>query len=259
MKLLKDIPFRPSAGISGQCDLYLPDRVSEANFAVLTIHGGGWSSMTKEKFEGVARWLCEDLGLPVCNTNYRLTREAPWPACGDDCLTAAKYLLADARVPGDSAKRKLFVVGGSSGGHLALMTGLRLPPEQVAGVVSISGIADLNADRCLTPGRYSGLFGHEPDENEIRAASPSMYLNPDSPPILCTHEHHDNVVPIRSAQVFLDAVRRNGTVGESFFYDKAETGYSHRIWIPDSEPHRLYPEIEAAIAAFIARCIDKSK
>ena len=255
MKLLKDIVFRPESGTSGLCDLYLPDRVSKADLAALTIHGGGWNSMTKENFEGVARWLCEDLGMPVCNANYRLSCEAPWPACGDDCLTAAKFLLADTRIPGDPARRKLFVVGGSSGGHLALMTGLRLPPEKIAGAVSISGIADLGS----STGRYAVLFGHEPDETEIRAASPSTYLTPDSPPILCTHEHNDNVVPIRASQDFLDAVRRNGTVGESFFYDKPETGYSHRIWIPGSAPHRLYPEIEAAVAAFIAQCIDKNK
>ncbi|MBQ9337727.1 MAG: alpha/beta hydrolase [Lentisphaeria bacterium] len=259
MKILKDIPFRPGSGISGLCDLYLPDRFARPDIAVLMIHGGGWNSLTKDSLEGVARWLCEDLGLPVCNTNYRLSGEAPWPACGDDCLAAARYLMDTDKIPGDPARRKLLVVGGSSGGHLALMTGLRLPPGKVAGIISISGIADLNPDRCLTPGRYTGLFGHEPDEAEIRAASPSTYLTPDSPPVLCTHERHDNVVPIRAAQNFLDAVRRNGTVGESFFYDKDETGYSHRIWIPGSAPHRLYPEIEAAVAAFIARCIDKSK
>ena len=255
MKLLKDISFRPSAGISGLCDLYLPDRVSRADLAVLTIHGGGWNSLTKESFEGVARWLCNDLGLPVCNTNYRLTGEAPWPACGDDCLAAAKFLLADTRIPGGPAGRKLFVVGGSSGGHLALMTGLRLPPEKVAGIVSISGIADLSS----SAGRFAGLFGHEPDEAEIRAADPATYLTPDSPPVLCTHERGDNVVPVRASQDFLAAVRRNGTAGEAFFYDKDETGYSHRIWIPGSDPHRLYPEIEAAVSAFIARCMDKLK
>ncbi|MBR3648978.1 MAG: hypothetical protein IKN52_01890, partial [Victivallales bacterium] len=58
-----------------------------------------------------------------------------------------------------------------------------------------------------------------------------------------------------SAQVFLDAVHKNGTIGESYYYEKEETGYSHRIWIPGSSPHRLYPEIEAAIASFIKKCL----
>lgn len=257
MKISKDIPYRPG-GIPGLCDVYLPDRETPSDFAVLMIHGGGWSSMSKENFAGPAEWLCGELDLPVCNINYRLCGKAPWPACGDDCLAAARYLLdAKAPVPGTPGRRKLVILGGSSGGHLALMTGLRLPAEKVACIVSISGIADLNADRELNPGRYVGLFSHEPDETEIRNASPAAYLKPDSPPILCTHEKNDNVVPIRSAEIFLDAVRKNGSVGESYFYDKPETGRSHRIWIPGTDPRKLYPEIEAAVGAFIMRQIKR--
>ena len=253
MKILRDVVCQPQFGISGLCDLFVPDRTPLPDVAVLSIHGGGWSSQRKESFEGVALWLCGELGFPVCNTNYRLIGEARWPACGDDCLAAARFLLdGSSSFFGGSGFRKIFVIGGSAGGHLALMTGLRLPPGRVAGVVSISGIADLESDRALEPGRYRALFGHEPEESEIEAASPASYLTPDSPPVLCTHDRKDNVVPIRSAQVFLEAVRKNGTAGESFYYEKPETGYSHRIWIPGSSPHKLYPELENAVSSFLA-------
>ena len=226
----------------------------------MTIHGGGWYSMAKENVEGISQWLCHDMGLTTCNINHRLTAKEPWPACGDDCLTAARFLLNDDKlISGEPARRKIIVVGASSGGHLALMTGLRLPAKKVAAVVSISGIADMKTDQTLSPGRYKDLFSHEPSDAEIRDASPATYLRPDSPPILCTHEKHDNVVPIESAEVFLNAVHKNGTIGESYFYEKEETGYSHRIWIPDSSPHKLYPEIEDAIASFITKCMDRAK
>ena len=259
MKILKDIPYRQTSDSSGLCDIYIPDDSFSEDAAVLSIHGGGWGAMSKESFEGVALWLCGELGLPVCNINYRLCGDAPWPACGDDCLTAAQFLLATDAISFSVNKgnRRLIVIGGSSGGHLALMTGLRLPPEHVAGVISISGIADMNADRELAPGRYKNLFSHEPDETEIRNASPASYLPPNSPQILCTHEKNDNVVPIQSAQIFLDAVHRNGTVGKSYFYEKSETGFSHRIWIPHSAPHKLYPDIEHAISSFIVECLNR--
>jgi len=254
MSILRDSAFLPEFGKSGLCDFFIPDRPAVPDMAVLIIHGGGWSAMSKESFEGVALWLSGELGLPVCNINYRLTTESPWPACGDDCLAAADFLLKSSLIPGCPEKRRIFVLGGSAGGHLALMTGLRLPPEKVVGIVSISGIGDLNEDRALDPARYRGLFGHEPSEAEIRNASPASYLTPDSPPIFCTHEFGDIVVPIASAKSFLEAVRKNGTDSETFFYSKPEeTGYSHRIWIPGSAPHKLYPEIEAAIASFIKR------
>lgn len=260
MKILKNAVYQPDTGSAGLCDFYLPEKNGVRDLAVLAIHGGGWSSLTKESIEGIADWLCGDLDLPVCNINYRLCGETPWPACGDDCLDAARFLLSgNAPLPGDPGKRKLVVLGGSAGGHLALMTGLRLPPDKVAAIVSISGIADMNADREFEPGRHSCLFGHEPDEAEFQKASPASYLRPDTPPIFCTHERNDNVVPIRSAELFLEAVRKNGTVGEFFFYDKAETGYSHRIWIPGSVPHKLYPEIEKAVAAFLEKHVMKRR
>ena len=255
MKLLKDIPYRQgeSTGKSNLCDLYIPDGKVEDNVVALVIHGGGWSGMAKENTEGIALWLCEDLGLPVCNANYRLCGDAPWPACGEDCLTAARFSLETPEFNSSSSdgRRRLIVIGGSAGGHLALFTGLRLPPEQVACVVSISGIADLPSDMEFSSRRYQSLFSQLPNEAELIDAAPATYLGPSSPPILCTHDWNDNVVPIRSAQLFLDAVRKNGTVGKSYFYKKPENGYSHRIWIPDSSPHKLYPDIENAISEFI--------
>ena len=256
MKVLKNISYRPSSDDSGLCDFFIPEQEQHHGFVAMTIHGGGWYSMAKENVEGISQWLCHVMGLTTCNINHRLTAKEPWPACGDDCLTAARFLLNDDKlISGEPARRKIIVVGASSGGHLALMTGLRLPAKKVAAVVSISGIADMKTDQALSPGRYKHLFSHEPSDAEIRDASPATYLRPDSPPILCTHEKHDNVVPIESAEIFLDAVHKNGTIGESYFYEKEETGYSHRIWIPDSSPHKLYPEIEAAIASFITKCL----
>ena len=266
MKILKEIPYRQgdkalreSVGQSGLCDLFIPDVKVAGNVVALVIHGGGWSSMAKENTEGIALWLCEELGLPVCNTNYRLCGDAPWPACGEDCLAAARFTLETPEFAKEdnNARRRLIVIGGSSGGHLALCTGLRLPPEQIVCVISISGIADLPSDMEFNSQRYQRLFSHLPSEAELHAAAPATYLLPNSPPILCTHDWNDNVVPIRSAQLFLDAVHRNGTIGKSYFYAKPETGYSHRIWIPDSSPHKLYPDIENAISAFIQECLKR--
>ena len=257
MKKSCDIPYRAAGGVFGLCDLYIPDDYTYPDVWVMAVHGGGWSGMSKESFAGVAEWLCADLHLPVCNINYRLCTAARWPACGDDCLAAARFLL-DSGSPVLCSRpcRKLFIIGGSAGGHLALVTGLRLPTDKIAGLVSISGIADLKSDRDFASDRYRDLFGHEPDDAELRNADPASYLKPDSPPILCTHDWNDNVVPVRSAQVFLDAVHKNGTTGESYYYVKNENGYSHRIWIPDSVPHKLYPDIEKAVSSFILHCLD---
>ena len=54
--------------------------------------------------------------------------------------------------------RKIFVCGGSAGGHLALWTALNLPMDKVAGAISISGIGDMEPDRAAHPGNADILL-----------------------------------------------------------------------------------------------------
>ncbi len=254
MNVINHLSYNKEHGFRGLGDLYLPENPGPATKAALLIHGGGWSALDKSSFAGVALYLCQDLGMAVYNINYRLCGQVPWPACGDDCLEAGKFFL-NAAIPEFQGfdRRCILIVGASAGGHLALMTGLRLPPERVAGIVSISGIADVRADYAASPDRYEYLLGHSPTEEDLKEISPATYLSRNSPPILCTHDYHDNVVPIESAKKFLEAARAEGLSAEEFFYTMEESGYSHRIWIPDSTPHKLYPCLEERLAAFIRR------
>ena len=65
-------------------------------------------------------------------------------------------------ISGNVCAGNFLIIGPSAGGHLALMTGLRLPEQKVAGIVSISGIADIEADfsahTAIFFGRQSGVF-----------------------------------------------------------------------------------------------------
>lgn len=249
------VPYNPDHGYRGLGDLYLPE-CPEKKFPVLLIHGGGWGSMDKQGVCGIAEFLCGELGYPVYNINYRLCVTDPWPACGDDCLEAADFLL-NSDYPGFSGlnREKIFVIGGSAGGHLALMTGLQLPPEKVAGIVSISGISSILPDYEMFPDRYRSLLGKEPDPASLAELEPAQYLSKTSPPILLTHDYDDNVVPQLCPLKFMEAAKESGISPETYFYRKDETGFSHRIWIPESSPHKLYRDIELEIENFLERTI----
>lgn len=124
MKIIKDKVY---SRVHERCkgDLYLPDERNADTLPILLIHGGGWSNLDKSRFHGVAGWLC-DHGFVVFNINYRLLGMAPWPACGDDCLSAADFLLhGDIPELAGVKRDAIGVMGASAGGHLALMTGLR--------------------------------------------------------------------------------------------------------------------------------------
>ena len=250
MKILRDIVYRPeSQGVAGLGDLYVPEQPLGA---ALAIHGGGWGALDRYSFAGLAEFLCYAFHQVVFNIEYRLTGEAPWPACGDDCLTAAHFLRAQL-LPRYFPQRlpRMLVVGASSGGHLSLITGLRLPPEWVSGIISISGIGALQPDLRLHPDRYLGLFRTaNPTPEQLQDASPATYVTPASPRILCTHAIYDDVVPIESATDFMDAAAAKGRSVDSYFYNRRNDG--HCIWIAGSQPHRLHPDIEAHIATFVA-------
>ncbi|MFA6930375.1 MAG: alpha/beta hydrolase [Lentisphaeria bacterium] len=249
MNILRDLAYAPQHGVCGSGDLYLPKPGSRPPGAALAIHGGGWSELDRSSFAGVAEFLCSELGLMTFNIDYRLSRIAPWPACGDDCLAAAGFLrsvLLPQYCPENVPR--VFVVGGSAGGHLALMTGLRLLPEWVAGIVSISGIADPAPDMILHRERYQTLFGKKNAPELLPAISPINFLQTNSPRILCTHTRFDEVVPFAAVQNFVDQACRKGIRIHTYFYSRKNEG--HCIWVPGSEPHKLHPDLEEAIRNF---------
>lgn len=248
MKIVSDQIYLAAAGKRGVGDLYLPsDAVPRGT--VLAIHGGGWNALNKSSFAGVAEFLCE-CGFAVFNINYRLLDAGPWPLCGDDCLKAAEFLLSGMLERFTGAKcSRILIVGASAGGHLALMTGLRLPPESVGGIVSISGVDDLNS--FLSTEDRHVFFGRTPLQKEFDAANPIHYIRFGQPPVLLTHSRFDSVAPFAAAETFLAQCRKAGAVAELYEYDRNESPPSHCIWIPGTNPHRLYPDLEDVIRNFL--------
>ena len=250
MRILENIIYSQAAGADGVGDLYLPGNTTENTPVALCIHGGAWSSLDKSRMAEISTFLCRDLGMAVYNINYRLSVEHKWPAGGDDCLAAA-WALLNGDMPEIKVlkQNKIMVIGGSSGGHYALLTGLRLPAERVSGIVSISGINSVKEDHAYAPGRYNGLFGREPSAEDLASIDPVKYLKPDSPPIFCTHDTEDPVVPCACTRTLAAAAEALGVDFDCYYYKKEEDRISHRIFIGDSV--RLYADIENAIAKFV--------
>ena len=261
--IVRDIPYAPEYGKFGLGDLYLPEKVSPETPVVLTIHGGGWGAGNRYSWSGVAEFFRRDLGFAAFNIEYRLASATNrWPSCGDDCVKAANWLFSDGfRERAGFSPKKIYICGGSAGGHLTLWTLVNLPPERVAGAVSISAIGDPRPDFRAHCGRYKRLFGAQVGEVALSDMDPVLKIRTGMAPVLCTHASDDKVVPIASHKAFADAYRAAGNVCEFLEYPTTlrEGLTGHCIWIPDSKPHRLIPEIEARIKAFVERCEHKKE
>jgi acetyl esterase/lipase len=88
---------------------------------------------TLDSFDPLCRALANASGALIASIDYRLAPEHPFPAQQDDCLAAARALLAEGTPPG-----KLAIAGDSAGAALAVATlcalrdlGLPLPAAAV--------------------------------------------------------------------------------------------------------------------------------
>lgn len=85
---------------------------------ILWIHGGGYvTGMAKMIYMSRAMNLVKKYGAVVVTPEYRLSKEAPYPAALQDCYAALKYLKEHAEELGVNSSQ-IMVGGESAGGGL---------------------------------------------------------------------------------------------------------------------------------------------
>lgn len=92
---------------------------------VIYYHGGCFVSGSVETHNQQLRKLANDAGALVIAVSYRLAPEHVYPAAHDDACNAAEVIYAHCQQWGGD-KDKITLMGDSAGGHLALVTCLRL-------------------------------------------------------------------------------------------------------------------------------------
>ena len=249
--MVADIPYVNDSDASHVGNLYLPKKVTSSTPIVLTIHGGGWTSGDRASWRGVSEFFVKNLGFAAFNIEYRLAGTGKrWPACGDDCVAAAEYLLSNEfKSQYGFGYDKIWICGGSAGGHLALWTLVNLETNKVAGCIAISPIGDPSLDYAKNASRYSALFDGAVN---LAAMDPCARITANMAPVLITHATGDQVVPIESSQSFANAYRTAGNQVTYFEYpdDLEPNEAGHCIWRPSSSPNRLIDSIERKIAYF---------
>ncbi|CRM45128.1 alpha/beta hydrolase fold domain-containing protein [Pseudomonas sp. 52 E 6] len=111
---------------------------------VLDIHGGGWVIGNAQMDDDLNLGMVNACDVAVVSVDYRLAVDTPVEGLMDDCLAAARWLLAT----DEFADLPVFVVGESAGGHLAAATLLALKQwpdllKRVSGAVLYYGVYDL--------------------------------------------------------------------------------------------------------------------
>jgi acetyl esterase/lipase len=232
VNVLLNLPYRTRADRSCTLDLALPAGAQgKPRPAIVVIHGGGWIEGDKSSFvtpsnrvPGNIRDFAE-LGFVAAAINYRLSKEAPYPAALDDCRCAIRWLRAHAaQYEVDPAR--IGAYGNSAGGHLALLLALTDGPAEpgepysressgVQAAVSDSGPIDLihqareGAIQTVVR-RFMGGPPDEPRVAEYRRASPSEYVAAKGPPMLLIYGEADEQVDVKVADRFVAALSQAG-------------------------------------------------
>ena len=142
-------------GPDGELPLRLIRPDGDVKGALLHTHGGAWVMGYAEEFDFSHARAVEECGLVVAALDYRLAPQHPHPAAPDDCEAAALWLMEYARR--EFGVDAVFVRGESAGGHLAVVTAMRLRRKhdyKLAGLISEIGLTDHTNG---LPSRMSGF------------------------------------------------------------------------------------------------------
>ena len=221
-------------------DVWLPFTPGPHPVVVL-FHGGGWVEGKPEENAPLILPLVSQ-GWAVVNVRYRLARVAPAPAAVLDARCALRWTFANAKERGFDPKR-VVVMGGSAGAHLALMAGLpavgafddracpvELPsgaPSQAAAIVDLFGPTDL-VPALAGPGSsivHQWFAGARGDPAELaRKLSPLSYVRTGAPPVFIVHGTADTIVPYSQSVRLKEALDRAGVPNEMVSVDGAGHG-----------------------------------
>lgn len=278
VSIIKDVGYL-EPGRTETLDLYLPERtlLDPPAPAVLWIHGGGW--MVGTKGETRAQKVCGTLaaaGYVCASVDYRLG-EGSWPGNLYDCKNAIRFLRVHAADYHIDPKR-LAVLGGSAGGHLALMVGFTTGEpgfepsapspypgvsSAVSAVVDFYGITDLMTWQ--QPSSTGQVTGVPPKDISIsatvfratreaypelwRAASPVNHVTAATPPVLIVHGLVDPVIGYEQAQELDRILTAKGVPHELILLEGVGHTFDLTTWNEKPLPYDLRP----ALLGFLGR------
>ncbi|KAB2639086.1 MAG: alpha/beta hydrolase [Verrucomicrobia bacterium] len=275
-----DVSYLPE-GRKEKMDLYIPKNRPAGTLspAVLLIHGGGWTGGDKRQAREmeIGTTLAEN-GFVAASINYALKSAGKYPINLQDCKNGIRYLRAHAKELGINPN-KIAVLGGSAGGHLALMVGYTsgdasLAPtspypdfaDNVSAVIDMYGVTDIGnrkkTDKDGNPLELRGvdsqvkkIFGET--DSDWKKASPITYVRKDVPPTLILQGKRDTTVDRDQSQSLYDALIKAGAVTEVIYLDKAGHTFSFKYAAAKAKKP-LERDIGPEVIAFLKKHLGNS-
>lgn len=200
-------------------DIYAPNQVTDAPVIVF-FYGGRWTNGDKAEYKYVGQALATR-GFVVVIPNTRHYPQVRFPDFIKDGAIAVKWARDNAKTYGGNPA-KLFVMGHSSGAHIAAMIALNEnylknvggTRSWLKGMIGLAGPYDFLP---ITAPDMRDIFG-QPDLYQY--TQPVFFVDGRNPPLLLAHGDADKVIDVSNTRKLAAAVKRAGGAVETEIYPK---------------------------------------
>ena len=144
--------FKTVGNLKIQADVYRADD-TKVRPTVVWIHGGALISGNRKSVPQNLLELCRDEGYALVSIDYRLAPEVKLPEIIADIEDAFRWLRGAGAKEAHLDADRIVVTGGSAGGYLTLMTGVKVKPRPKA-LVAYWGYGDVDGEWYTTPSEF---------------------------------------------------------------------------------------------------------
>ena len=248
---IHNVPYRDRL----LADFYIPDAFERPLPTIIWLHPGGWIAGDRKTGPDLSRFIAER-GFAIVSVDYRLSREAIFPAALEDVTFAVHWVRSVAAEYG-LAPGRIGLWGASAGGHLAALTALSDPQLGIRAVVDCYGpsnFLEMGASHLRSSSYESRFLGAPVDTvpDLVRKANPADYAHADAPPFLILHGAGDTEVIPEQSSLLYEALAATGAdatlclidgLGHGFITDDFAANTTGRVRIRESR--RGLPEYSA--------------
>ncbi|MFK5973500.1 MAG: alpha/beta hydrolase [Flavobacteriaceae bacterium] len=234
VKEYKDLIYKTIDSTSLKLDIYHSKSLSNSAPLIIFIHGGVWKKGDKHDYLVYLTSYAEK-GYVTATVQYRFTGVAKYPAQLLDVQSAVVWLKEHAEEYHINPN-KVAMVGGSAGGHLAMMNAYsnsgstaeenKFSPN-VQALVNFYGPSDLVHEEANDKSSVEYLIGKTYIETPelYKEASPIYFITKTAPPTITFHGTLDELVPYAQSDRLHEKLQEMGVPS---YYHKLK-GWPHTM------------------------------